>query len=162
MVKNQATSIQTDMSKIKLQQEARMNDLTTSHTDVVRAIEKDKEMQTVLENVRVFENTLDTNTNAIWGTSTEDASFPTSSSRGQQGLDETADLETVFDHYVLAEMKCTEFLCKRNSLMIEKTAHLEREIVEYTNLGMKVGVQIVYNLLLQLLLLLLLLRMSNI
>jgi hypothetical protein len=38
----------------------------------------------------------------------------------------------------LAEMKCTEFLCKRNSLMIEKAVLLEREIVEYTNLGMKV------------------------
>lgn len=141
MVKNQATSIQTDMSKIKLQQDARMNDLTTSHTDVVQAIEKDKEMQSVLENVKILENMFDKNTNAIWGISTTSAGAGAGSGAGrgeQKGVDETADLESFFDNYVLAEMKCTEFLCKRHSLMIEKTAHLEREIVEYTNLGMKV------------------------
>jgi hypothetical protein len=140
MVKSQASTIQADMSMIKLKQEARMNDLTSSHTDVVQAIEKDKEMQSVLDNVRLLENNLDKGTNAIWGTrTTAQVSSPTSQTGSQ--LVAPSDLEKVFENYVMAEMKCTEFLCKRHSLMIEKTAHLEREIVEYTNLGMKVCVR---------------------
>lgn len=132
MVKSQANSIQADMSKIKLQQEARMIDLTSSHADVVQAIEKDREMQLVLENVRTLENSWSKSTNEIWGGVTADRT-PSVVERP-----DASELEGVFENYVLAEMKCTEFLCKRNSLMIEKAVLLEREIVEYTNLGMKV------------------------
>jgi hypothetical protein len=103
---------------------------------VVQAIEKDKEMQSVLNNVRILENQLDESTHAIWGKS---ISAPSPTSSGGKQVMATAELETIFEHYVLAEMKCTEFLCKRHSLMVEKTDHLEREIVEYANLGMKVG-----------------------
>lgn len=135
MVKNQAASIQNDISKIKLQQEARMNDLTTSHTDVVRAIETDKELQFVLANVHLLENALQESTHAMWG---EHASPSPTLAGAQSETPDSSDLEAVFEEYVLAEMKCTEFLCKRHTLMVEKMSHLEREIVEYTNLGMKV------------------------
>ena len=136
MVKSQANSIQEDMSKIKLQQELRLTDLTTSHSDVVQAIEKDKEMQSVLDSVHLLESDLNQSTHDIWG-DTVDVSA-SAASLGGTNVVEASDLEKVFENYILAELKCTEFLCKRHSLMIEKTAHLEREIDEYTNLGMKV------------------------
>ena len=83
-----------------------------------------------------MENNWRESTTKIWGESV--AATSPSSPVGRKNGSVSSDLVTGFENYVFAEMKCAEFLCKRHSLMIEKSVHLQREIVEYTNLGMKV------------------------
>lgn len=142
MVQSQSKAIQEDISKIKLQQEARMRDLTSSHAEVVHAIEKDREMKTILDKVHLLENQLDMVTNVIWDISVPSSPSSTSlsSSEKNQAVFST-EIEELFEIYLATELKCTEFLSKRSALMLEKSAQLEREIVEYSNLGMKVSYQ---------------------
>lgn len=129
MVRGQLSSIQTDMSKIKLQQESRMNELTASHADVVLAIEKDKQVQGLLNGIRELEKSFDLSIHDIW--------------EAQQNTPRRVDnmnpneMRSLLEEYVCAELKCSQFLCNRYSLMKQKIFNLEREVAEYTNLGMK-------------------------
>jgi hypothetical protein len=122
-------SVQRSIQDAQSQHESQLKSTNASHSHVVDAMAKDKEMAALLQSVAETEHVLDDTAHSRGG----------NRSSGSIVSYSVEEILAVFASYVESEKDCIEVLSRRVLLLKEKTAHLQREVAEYRTLGMNVS-----------------------
>lgn len=131
-ISSKTSTIEKYLNELQTQHEKQINSLNSSHGHIVDAIEKDNQLNNLINNLKNLELVMDDV--AKVGIHT----LSTLSQSSNQTVN-TDHLVEIFVTYSKSESKCVEFLSKRIQLMKEKTNYSLREAAEYKNLGMNVS-----------------------
>ena len=133
---NRSAALMNTLSSLQADHEKQLGALNSSQSHVLQAMEKDKQMRALLESVRGMEQAVD---------DVVVSSLRPTGARADGGLGSrvpSVSPETLiagFLAYAASEAACVNVLSKRVCLMRDNRANLQREVMDYKNLGMQVG-----------------------